>query len=74
MTRAVHARVDHALSVWELNRIEIRTAPDNIRSRAIPQRLGFRGEGTLRQAERVGARYLDSVVHSLLAAEWQPKA
>ena len=46
MTRAVQALVEHAVSVLELNRIEIRAAVGNARSRAIPQRLGFaRGEG-----------------------------
>ena len=69
MTRAVGALVEHAVSVWELNRIEIRAAVGNARSRAIPQRLGFREEGTLREAERVGGAYLDIVVYSLLASD-----
>ena len=72
MTRAVRALVDHALRGWQLNRVEIRAAPDNRRSRAIPERLGFREEGVLRQAERVGDRYLDSVVYGMLASEWPP--
>jgi ribosomal-protein-serine acetyltransferase len=44
---------------------------ENRRSRAIPERLGFRQEGTLRQAELVDARYLDSVMYSMLAADWR---
>jgi ribosomal-protein-serine acetyltransferase len=70
MTAAVRALVDHALAVWRLNRVEIRVAPENRRSRAIPERLGFREEGTLREAQLVGGRYVDSVVYSTLAAEW----
>jgi len=70
MTRAVRALVDHALRGWELNRVEIRAAPDNRRSRAIPERLGFRQEGVLREAERVGDRYLDSVVYAMLPSAW----
>ncbi len=69
MTRAVGALVEHAFSVWRLHRVEIRAAPENLRSRAIPQRLGFSEEGTLRAAERVGDRYLDSVVYALLAPD-----
>lgn len=70
MTAAVRALVDHALAVWELNRVEIRIAAENRRSRAIPERLGFHQEGTLRKAELVDGRYLDSVVYSMLAADW----
>jgi ribosomal-protein-serine acetyltransferase len=70
MTAAVRVLVEHALSVWDLNRVEIRAAAENRRSRAIPERLGFRQEGTVRQAELVEGRYLDSVVYSMLAADW----
>lgn len=71
MTAAVRLLVDHALSAWRLNRIEIRAAAENRRSRAIPERLGFRQEGVLREAELVGGRYLDSVVYAMLAADWR---
>jgi ribosomal-protein-serine acetyltransferase len=71
MTAAVRALVDHAMGAWKLNRVEIRAAVDNRRSRAIPERLGFRQEGVLRQAERVGDRYLDSVVYAMLAEDWR---
>lgn len=70
MTAAVRLLVDHALAVWDLNRVEIRAAAENRRSRAIPERLGFHREGTLRQAELIDGRYLDSVVYSMLAADW----
>jgi ribosomal-protein-serine acetyltransferase len=74
MTRAVRAAVDHAVFVWSLNRIEIRAARENLRSRGIPQRLGFREEGVLREAERIGDSYLDLVVYSMLASEWRSEA
>jgi ribosomal-protein-serine acetyltransferase len=70
MTAAVRALVDHALSAWRLNRVEIRAAVENRRSRAIPERLGFHREGTMRQSERVGGRFLDCVVYSMLAKDW----
>jgi ribosomal-protein-serine acetyltransferase len=70
MTLAVAALVDWAFGAWKLNRLEIKAAIENDRSRAIPARLGFREEGTLRQAERVGDRYLDHVVYSMLAEDW----
>jgi ribosomal-protein-serine acetyltransferase len=70
MTAAVRALVDHALITWRLNRVTIQAAVANARSRAIPERLGFHEEGTLREAERVGERRLDNVVYSMLAADW----
>jgi ribosomal-protein-serine acetyltransferase len=70
MTVAVNRLVDHAFSVWKLNRVEVRAATENSRSRAIPERLGFRWEGTLRQAEQIGDHYLDIDVYSMLASDW----
>jgi ribosomal-protein-serine acetyltransferase len=71
MTSAVRLLVDHAVFVWELNRVEIRAAVENRLSRAIPERLGFRQEATLRQAELVGGRYLDTALYAMLAADWR---
>jgi ribosomal-protein-serine acetyltransferase len=70
MTAAVRALVDHAFDEWNLHRIEIHCAPANHRSRAIPERLGFREEATLRETELVGGRYLDSVIYGMLESEW----
>jgi ribosomal-protein-serine acetyltransferase len=71
MTEAVRALVAHAFDERGLHRIEIAAAFDNVRSRAIPERLGFRQEGVRREAERHGERYLDLVVYALLAPEWR---
>jgi ribosomal-protein-serine acetyltransferase len=74
MTETVRALIDHAFGVWALHRIEIAAAVDNTRSRAIPERLGFREEGVRRDAERSGDRYRDLVVYALLAPEWTSRA
>ena len=71
MTAAVRALVAHAFDERGLHRVEIAAAVDNVRSRAIPERLGFRQEGVRREAERHGERYLDLVVYALLAPEWR---
>jgi ribosomal-protein-serine acetyltransferase len=72
MTRACRAIVDYILNELKLNRAEIAVATDNTRSRAIPERLGFTQEGIFRQAWRHN-QYLDMVVYSMLASEWQAK-
>jgi ribosomal-protein-serine acetyltransferase len=70
MTTVVRACLDYAFYEWDLHRVEIHCAPENRRSRAIPERLGFREEAHLRETELVGGRYLDSVVYGMLAGEW----
>jgi ribosomal-protein-serine acetyltransferase len=69
MTRAVGAMVDQAFGPWGLRRVEIRVATSNARSRAIPERLGFREEGVLRAAYAVGQNTYDEVVYGLLAED-----
>lgn len=54
----------------ELNKIEIRARTDNVRSRAIPLKLGFKEEGTLRHVSYHNGRYYDHVVYGLLKDEW----
>ena len=70
MTEAVRAMLDRALGVWALNRVEIRAATDNRRSRALIERVGFQLEGTARQAFRLADGYRDDAVYSMLAADW----
>jgi ribosomal-protein-serine acetyltransferase len=69
MTEAVRALTQHAFEVWNLNRVEIRVATANVRSAAIPRRLGFAEEGVLREAERHGDAYEDLAVYALLARD-----
>jgi ribosomal-protein-serine acetyltransferase len=71
MTAAVRALVDHAFGGWRLERVVIEAAVGNARSRAVPERLGFRQEGVRCRAERVGDRYADLVVYAMLAADWR---
>jgi ribosomal-protein-serine acetyltransferase len=71
MTRAVCALLDHAFGEWRLNRVEIRAGVLNTRSRAIPERLGFREEGVLPSAERIGARVIDHAIYVMTAREWK---
>lgn len=70
MTKACRAMVTHAFREYGLNRVEIRCGTGNVRSCAIPERLGFVREGVLREVEWVSGRFIDLVVWSMLARDW----
>lgn len=71
MTKCCRALVDYAFKEYKLNRVEIRCAVGNAKSRAIPERLGFKREGVLRQAQCLHDRYVDLVAYGMLAEEWE---
>ncbi|HSU26093.1 MAG TPA: GNAT family N-acetyltransferase [Pyrinomonadaceae bacterium] len=70
ITKACGVAIDNAFGEFGLNRIEIRCGSENWKSRKIPERLGFREEGTARQAEWLHHRFIDLVVYSMLASDW----
>ena len=71
MTKVVNALLAYGFYENRLNKIEIRCGQQNFKSRAIPERLGFTNEATLRQCEWLYDHYIDHVVYSLLASEYQ---
>lgn len=73
-TAACRALITHAFEAVRLNRVEIRCAVGNHRSRAIPVRLGLREEGRLRDAEWLYDHFVDHVVYGALASEWRSAA
>lgn len=62
--------VEYGFSILQLHRIEIKAATHNIKSQAIPQKLGFTREGVLRESERVNDVYFDIVLYAMLQQEW----
>jgi ribosomal-protein-serine acetyltransferase len=62
--------IDHGFTEMNLHRIEIKAAVENLRSQAIPQKLGFTKEGILRHAEFVNNKFLNIVLYSMLTHEW----
>ncbi|TSA16654.1 N-acetyltransferase [bacterium] len=70
MRKACRSLVEYAFDEWHLNRVEIRCAVGNTKSRAIPERLGFKSEGILREAEWLYDHYVDHVVYGMLAKDW----
>lgn len=73
MTKAAGALTDYAFQELGINKVEIRAAVENKRSRRIPERLGFVEEGTIRQAEWLYDHYVDHVVYGLLKDEWKKR-
>jgi ribosomal-protein-serine acetyltransferase len=73
MTDCVRALVNYGFEHLNLNRIVIRAAARNTKSRAIPERLGFKEEGILRQSEWLYDHFVDLVMYSLLREEWSEK-
>ncbi|MBC8099644.1 MAG: GNAT family N-acetyltransferase [Armatimonadetes bacterium] len=69
-TRATAAMVDYAMNVYRLHRVIIRCAAGNLKSRAIPERLGFTLEGVLRHDTRLHHEYIDHMLYSMLSDEW----
>ena len=73
MTRACRALTHHAFTALALNRVEIAAAPENRRSCAIPERLGFVEEGLHREAEWLYDRYVDNRYYAMVYGDWQAR-
>ncbi len=71
MSKACAAVISYLFDELRLNRVEIRAAVQNSKSRAIPERLKFVNEGVIRQAEWLYDHYVDHVVYSMLNEEWK---
>ena len=69
MTEACGATVEHAFGELGLNRVGTVCATDNHRSRAIPERSGFRREGVQRQAEWLYDHFVDHVMYARLRGD-----
>jgi ribosomal-protein-serine acetyltransferase len=70
MVRACRALTTYSFAILNLNRIDIRCATGNIKSCAIPKRLGFVYEGTFREGEWLYDHFVDLFVFSMLAKDW----
>lgn len=71
VTKSVAKLLDYGFDELKLNRIVIKCAPANEKSRAIPERLGFTQEGIEREAGWLHTRFVDHVVYAMLAKEWR---
>ena len=70
MSDSLKALIPYTFEALKMNRLQIRVATENHRSRAIPERLGFFREGVAREAGFNAGHYDDLVIYSLLKREW----
>jgi ribosomal-protein-serine acetyltransferase len=70
MTECCRLLVRYAFLTLDLNRVEIAAATGNQRSRAVPERLGFKFEGVLREREELYGTFVDHAVYSQLRSEF----
>jgi ribosomal-protein-serine acetyltransferase len=71
VTRATRSLIDYGFGEMQLQRITIRAEPENQRSWAVPERLGFQYEGTQRHVCYWKDRWVDHRCYAMLAKEWE---
>jgi RimJ/RimL family protein N-acetyltransferase len=69
-TEAAAALTRVAFEVDGVNRVEIHCDPRNLASAAIPRKLGYTYEATLRQRRDFHGQLLDSMIWTLLAGDY----
>lgn len=74
MTRTVRALVDDAFKHRRRRCIEIHCAPGNLRSRAIPERLGFAVARVLPRVEWLYDHFEDHIVYEMTSEEWTKRS
>ncbi|MDH6307868.1 ribosomal-protein-serine acetyltransferase [Dysgonomonas sp. PFB1-18] len=71
MIQSVKKLVEHAFTEMDMNRVQIKVAIENKKSRRIPEKLGFQIEGIEREGELlVDNVYTDIAIYSLLKREY----
>lgn len=70
VTESTRALVKVAFELLHIHRLEIHCDPGNLASAAIPRKLGFTHEGTLREKTAFLERWSDSMIWGLLESEY----
>ncbi len=71
MTRAAAAMLDYVFFELNLHRVSIAHALENTASRGVIERLGFKPESVIRDAEWLYTRFHDWQRYGLLRRDWQ---
>ncbi len=70
---AVKAILGYLFGQLEKHRITASVDPENVRSRRLLEKLGFRQEGFFIQSILIRGEWCDDVVYAMLAEEWKTK-
>lgn len=73
ITRVCRTLLDYGFKELGLNRIALKSVPENTKSRSIAERLGFTFEGIERDGGLHHGKFVDFAVYSMLAGEWPEK-
>jgi ribosomal-protein-serine acetyltransferase len=71
ITTACKILINKAFYEYNINRMVIRVAVGNIKSQAVPERLGFTHEGIERSGELIRGNFHDLSVYSMIKKEWK---
>lgn len=70
MTLCVRAIIDYGFKELNLHRIQIKCDALNLKSKALPEKLGFKLEGVLKEDHKHENVFSDGLVYGLLRSEW----
>jgi ribosomal-protein-serine acetyltransferase len=70
ITACTKAIIEYGFNELNLHRIQIRCDSLNLKSKAIPERLGFTYEGTTREDHKRNGMYSNGLIYGLLRNEW----
>jgi len=71
VSSAVSTVLEFCFGSLNLNRIELRCAVENVRSKRVAERLGFLHEGVLRQDECLNGVFVDQNIYGLLTTDFE---
>lgn len=71
-TEAVRLTVGHAFGEQQLHRVELDVYDFNPRARRVYEKVGFRLEGTRREALRFDDGWVDAHQMAMLRSDWEP--
>lgn len=73
MTEGLALLLEWSFGTLGLHRLEAACLPDNLASRALLEKIGFRHEGLARGFLKIEGRWQDHVLYGLLESDWRER-